>query len=235
MNVRVNITWNRGIYWICKRVFFYDRGRHANNASKWPTLYSRNANLPTASLDPVDWVVLPICWTREHIICSWYQNIVTRREVGEEKKNAFNESRSGGSRPVRRHIRGRLSRFSHDSGVIPNFPPHSTSQRGTDCPSSVNCEPRTHKGAGVFFISEWGEGGASKAAGQSLCTSFVKGGRVWQSKPARTHASIKGVAHTPAAPCWKDPVGLWAGGGRGGQGLMVGTVRRWSRLFVRRG
>lgn len=103
---------------------------------------------------------------------------MTRREVGKKKKNAFNESRSGGSRPVRRHIRGRLSRFSHDSGVIPNFPPPPRVSEEQTAPPALTVNPAHIKVQVCFSYLNEGRGGASKAAGQSLCTSFVKGGKV---------------------------------------------------------
>lgn len=86
---------------------------------------------------------------------------MTRREVEKKEKKKMFSTSPGGRGGVRARsddiFEADCPHFNHDSGVIPNFS-SPQSQRGTDCPSSVNCEPRTHKGAGVFFISELGGG-----------------------------------------------------------------------------
>lgn len=87
MNVRVNITLNRGIYWICKRIWFYDRVYMPTTLPNDPLCI--HAMQICHCVVRSHWLSgAPICWTREHIICSWYQNIMTCR--GE--KNGFHKS-----------------------------------------------------------------------------------------------------------------------------------------------
>lgn len=76
-NVRVNITMNRGIYWICKCIWFYDRVYMPITLPNDPLCI--HAMQICHRIVRSRWLSgAPICWTREHIICSWYQNIMTR-------------------------------------------------------------------------------------------------------------------------------------------------------------
>lgn len=84
MNVRVNITSNRGIYWICKRIWFYGRVYMPTTLPNDPLCI--HAMQICHRIVRSCWLSgTPICWTREHIICSWYQNIVTRGVKKKEK------------------------------------------------------------------------------------------------------------------------------------------------------
>lgn len=78
MNVRVNITANRGIYSTCKRVWFYDEVYMPTTLPNDP-LCIHAMQICRHVVRSCWWSAAPICWTRERIICLWYQNIVTHR------------------------------------------------------------------------------------------------------------------------------------------------------------
>lgn len=130
MNVRVNITLNRGIYWICKRIWFYDRVYMPTTLPNDPLCI--HAMQICHRIVRSGWLSgAPICWTREHIICSWYQNIMTRR--GEKhflhKSDPAYLVKCG---PVK-HISKRIALFQPGSELISGYFQTSKSPR-TDTP-----------------------------------------------------------------------------------------------------